>query len=128
MTDENRRENALNEAALGDDASKAARALVDLGLPNDAVSRAYYAAFHYGRAVLLCHGLEPKPHRGVLALLERSAGEAGWLSRDAVTRLAHLQTFRSVADYDARVRISLERAREEVAASETFIAEARSIV
>jgi uncharacterized protein (UPF0332 family) len=87
VTDENRRENALNEAALGDDASKAARALVDLGLPNDAVSRAYYAAFHYGRAVLLCHGLEPKTHRGVLALLERSAGEAGWLSRDAVTRL-----------------------------------------
>ena len=45
MTPPNRHENARLEAALGDDALRAAQALVGLDLWNDAVSRAYYAAF-----------------------------------------------------------------------------------
>jgi len=69
VTEANRRDNARNEAALGDDALRAADALLGLGLPNDAVSRAYYAAFHYARALLLTEGLEPKTHRGVVDLL-----------------------------------------------------------
>ena len=57
MTEANRLANARAEAALGDDALRAASALVELGLHNDAVSRAYYAAFHYARALLLVAGL-----------------------------------------------------------------------
>lgn len=127
MTGENREENARREGLLGDDALRAARALLDLGLPNDAVSRAYYAAFHYARAVLLAHGLDPKTHRGVVALLEKSAGGVGWPSRDALSRLARLQTFRAIADYDSRERVSMERAREEVTAAEEFVAEAKTL-
>jgi uncharacterized protein (UPF0332 family) len=65
VTEANRLTNARAEAALGDDALRAASALVALGLYNDASSRAYYAAFHYARALLLLSGLEPKTHRGV---------------------------------------------------------------
>lgn len=106
-------------------AALAARALLDLGLPNDAVSRLLRGLSLCPRRPFVPRS-RTKSHRRVLALLERSAREQGWLSRDAVTRLAHLQSFRSMADYDAR--ISLERAREEATASETFIAEARGIV
>jgi len=53
MNAPNRRDNAAREAAVGDDALRAAEALLALGLHNDAVSRAYYAAFHYARALLL---------------------------------------------------------------------------
>ncbi len=49
MTNGNRRANAAAEAALGDDALEAAEALLGIDLPNDAVSRGYYAAFHYAR-------------------------------------------------------------------------------
>ena len=62
MNDSNRRENAAREASLGDDALRAAEALLALALYNDSVSRSYYAAFHYARALLLVEGLEPKTH------------------------------------------------------------------
>jgi len=128
MTDENRRDNARAEVALGDDALRAAEELVKLGLFNDAVSRAYYAAFHYARALLLTLGLEPKTHRGVMALLEEHFERAGRLSRAAVSAFARLQTFRGLADYDSRARLPSERAVEEVVASRAFLDEAREVL
>jgi uncharacterized protein len=96
VTEANRRKNAEAEAALGDQALRAAHALLALALPNDAVSRAYYAAFHHARAVLLLDGLEPKTHRGVVALLVQASAR---LPKEAVSDLARLQTFRDLADY-----------------------------
>ena len=43
MTDENKRRNVADELARMEQAARAARALLDLGLHADAVSRAYYA-------------------------------------------------------------------------------------
>ncbi len=84
MTGENRIDNARAEAALGDDALRAAEALLALGLANDAVSRAYYAAFHYARALLLLEGLEPKTHRGFWTVpegvLDQLLTEGSWQS------------------------------------------------
>lgn len=128
MTEHNRRENARAEAALGDDALRAAEALVAAGLPNDAISRAYYAAFHYARALLLVKGLDPKSHRGVLALLSQHWEHAGGLSRDAVASVARLQTFRGLADYDARARLGAERARDELESARAFVEAARALL
>ncbi|MBN1774144.1 MAG: HEPN domain-containing protein [Deltaproteobacteria bacterium] len=128
MTEDNRRENARAEAALGDDALRAAEQLLALGLPNDAVSRAYYAAFHYARALLLTEGLEPRTHRGLVALLEQRFVAAGRLGREAVSAFARLQTFRSLADYDVRERLSPERAGEEVASARRLVDEARILL
>ena len=127
MNDSNRKENAEREAALGDDALRAATALLALALFNDAVSRAYYAAFHHGRALLLLEGLEPKTHRDVFALLERHFEATGRLSREALSRFARLQTFRGLADYDSRDRLTAERATEEVASAKIFVAEAGAV-
>jgi len=124
---DNRKENASREAALGDDALRAAEALLALQLYNDAVSRAYYAAFHHARALLLFDGLEPKTHRGTFALLERHFEGTGRLSRDALSRFARLQTFRGLADYDPRERLPAERATEEVASARVFVEEARRV-
>jgi hypothetical protein len=128
MTPPNRRENARREAALGDDALRAAEALLGLALPNDAVSRAYYAAFHYARALLLGDGLEPRTHRGVFSLLEERFEKTGRLSPAAVSSFARLQTFRGFADYDASERLTAERAAEEVAAARSFVEEARAVL
>lgn len=128
MTEDNRRENARAEAALGDDALRAAEQLLTLGLPNDAVSRAYYAGFHYARALLLTEGLEPRTHRGLVALLEQQFVTPGRLGRDVVSALARLQTFRSLADYDVRERLSPERATEEVASARRVVETARAVL
>jgi uncharacterized protein (UPF0332 family) len=125
VTGANRVANARAEAALGDDALRAADALLQLGLPNDAVSRAYYAAFHYARALLLLEGLEPKTHRGVVALLLEHYENPGRLEAGAVSILARLQTFRGLADYDAHARIAPDRAQAEVAAARRFVEQAK---
>jgi uncharacterized protein (UPF0332 family) len=128
MNAPNRRDNAAREAAVGDDALRAAEALLALGLHNDAVSRAYYAAFHYARALLLLEGLEPKSHRGVFALLENHFEKTRRLSSEALSRFARLQTFRGLADYDAQGRLPADRANEEVASARIFVEEAKRLL
>ena len=128
MTGANRTANARAEAALGDDALRAAQALLELGLHNDAVSRAYSAAFHYARALLLLEGLEPKTHRGVVSLLMDRYEKPGRLEPGAVSILARLQTFRGLADYAASERIAKDRAAAEVAAAELFIERAKPLL
>jgi uncharacterized protein (UPF0332 family) len=128
MTEDNRQANAGAEAVLGDDALRAASALVELGLPNDAVSRAYYAAFHYARALLLVAGLEPKTHRGVISLLLERYEKPGRLEPGVVSILARLQTFRGLADYDATARLTRDRAEAEVTAARLFVEKARALL
>lgn len=128
MTGNNRTINARSEAALGDDALRAAEVLLESGLYNDAVSRAYYAAFHYARALLLLEGLEPKTHRGVVALLLDRYERSGRLEPGAISALARLQTFRGLADYDASERIAKGRAEGEVAAARTFVERAKPLL
>jgi uncharacterized protein len=127
LTSENRLDNARAEALLGDDALRAAEALIALGLTNDAVSRAYYAAFHYARALLLLEGLEPKTHRGVISLLGQHFEVSGRLPAGRVSELAALQTFRGIADYDSQ-RVSLAQAQGQVAAARRFVEQAQPIL
>lgn len=128
MTGENRRANAREEIRLGEDALKAAEALLALDLPNDAVSRAYYAAFHFARALLLLEGLQPKTHQGVVALLARHLEGEGALDPGAVSVYARLQTFRGLADYDVSRRLSRERATTEVAGARDFVEACRVVL
>ena len=124
MTDENRKRNARDEAAIGEETLRAASALLGLGFPNDAVSRAYYAMVHFARAVLFLDGLQPKTHRGVVSVLLDSRTPAR-LPRGAIDDLSRLQTLRDVADYSL-TRLTDEKAASEVAAAERFIEAARA--
>ena len=53
MTPPNRRANIAIETARGDEALESAEILLVAQKRRDAVSRAYYGAFHYARALLL---------------------------------------------------------------------------
>jgi hypothetical protein len=128
VTEANRRANARAEADLGDQAMQAAQALLQLGLHNDAVSRAYFAAFHCARALLLLEGLEPKTHRGVVSLLMERYEKTGRMEAGLVSTLARLQTFRGLADYDASHRISKDRAEAEVTAAQAFVEKAKLLL
>ena len=48
---------------------ESARILLRTGRFDDAISRAYYAAFYAARALLLLLGVEARTHEGVLAML-----------------------------------------------------------
>ncbi len=99
---------------------QAARALLELGLCADAVSRAYYAAFHCLCGLLLSRGLEAKTHAGAIHLFNTEFVRPGLLASSHNRLLAGMQRSRELADYDAAVTFSKEDAAASLADAETF--------
>jgi len=120
MTEENRRKNLARELERAAAAFQAAEALLGLGLTADSVSRAYYAAFHVARALLLSRGLEAKTHSGVVHMMNIEFVRAGLLSSSFNRLFAGLQRTREYADYDAAVTFSKEDAQAELTAARSF--------
>jgi uncharacterized protein (UPF0332 family) len=110
VTDENRKRNLADELARADQALQAGRALSDLGLYADSVSRVYYAAFHCLRALLLSRGLEAKTHAGAIHLFNTEFVRTGLFASSHNRLLAGIQRSRELADYDAAVTFSKEDA------------------
>ncbi len=114
MSPENRIIHVAAERALGEQALRAAEELLRCELWNDAVSRAYYAAFHFARAALLTLGVEPATHTGVSAMLGLHLVRAGLLPPAVGKDLARLEQFRTEADYNRFFVFTPESATEEV--------------
>jgi uncharacterized protein (UPF0332 family) len=128
VTNDNRRRNIADEVARAEEARKAARALVALGLHADAVSRAYYSVFHFVRAVLLTRGVEPKSHAGAIHLWNTEIVRAGLAPSSYNRLLAGLQRARELADYDAAVTFSAEDAAAELADADRFATDALALL
>lgn len=114
MTDEHASENKRLELQKAEAALRAARALADLGLWDDAVSRAYYAAYHAATAALFAAGLQARTHKGTHDLLFQHYVAPGKLARKTSKDLAALQRFREQADYSTAFRFDEETGGEEV--------------
>ena len=128
MTADNCRGNAVDESRRGDECLAEARYLLEGGFWNAAVSRAYYAAFHWAFALLMMKGLEPKTHRGVIQLLQLHYVETGAFSSTAAAALGELETYRELSDYNAKARFDEKRAAAEIQRAETFIASCRPLL
>lgn len=128
MTDENRRAHVAAETARGEESLRAARELLKLGLLNDAVSRAYYAALHYTLALLLTEGLDPQTHRGAISLLGQHFIVPGRLPPERGKELARLEQFRAEADYNRFFVFTAEGASEELAVAERYSAAIRQLL
>ncbi len=125
MTSDNRRANISAELRRADEALAAARVLAAARLYADAISRAYYAAFHHARALLLAEGIEPRSHAGVERLLHRDLVRTGRFDADVARLLSRLMKYRQEADYTADYAFTEAAAMEEIQAAETFAAAAR---
>ena len=128
MTQANSAWNAAEEGRRGDEALSAARHLLQGGFANDAISRAYYAAFHWARALLVSKGIEPKTHRGVIQLLGLHFVKNGRLSYKVSAMLAHLETYRELSDYTSASQFTEEQAQAEVARAAQFVAKCRALL
>ncbi|MBI2981901.1 MAG: HEPN domain-containing protein, partial [Deltaproteobacteria bacterium] len=65
MNATNRKLNIQVEWEKAEEAWKEARALFDKEMSGGTISRAYYAAFHAGKALLLTEGIEVKSHQAL---------------------------------------------------------------
>jgi len=128
VTEENRAKNIAIEAARGDDSLESARILLAAGKYADSVSRAYYGAFHYARALLISLGEEAQTHSGLSRLLHRDLVREGKLDADVARLFSRLQQYRQDADYSAEVVFTAAGAAEELRAAEQFIQAAREIL
>ncbi len=102
------------EIEKGAEALRAARLCLDASLWNDAVSRAYYAAFHHITALLLSEGVEARTHGGVHDLLYLHFVKTGRFPAGEAKLFSALQKFREQADYARTIRFDEAGAREEV--------------
>ena len=128
MTKKNGRANAREEVAQGDEALAAARCLLENGFSRDAVSRAYYAAFHWARAALVLKGIEPKTHRGTVQMFSLHFVREGLIGEDAASLLAHLETYRELSDYTSTTTFTEAQALEEIERAARFIEACRPLL
>jgi uncharacterized protein (UPF0332 family) len=128
VTEANRRQNIVDAIARAGDALRAAEALLAAGLCADAISRAYYAAFHWMRALLFALGEEPRTHAGVLHLFNRDYVRAGRLPPEWSRVLAGLQRARELADYDPVMQFAEADVRAQLGEVERFGAETERLL
>lgn len=128
MTNDNRKKNIAAEVRRAEETLQAAQILFDAGKFADAISRAYYGAFHYARALLLMLGEEARTHGGVDRTLQRDLVREGLLDPEAARLLARLMTYRFEADYTAEYVFTPSFARDELDAAKRFVHEAKRIL
>lgn len=128
MSPENARANAASAMARAEQALRASEVLLREGLHADAISDAYYAAFHASRALLLSVGEEPRTHRGVLHRLNVLFVQTGKLDSRHLAALARAQNDRASADYETEATFTREEVEEEIAAARALVAAARGML
>lgn len=120
MTGENEIVNAQAELAKAQAARRAAQALAELGLYDDASSRIYYAAFHLASAALLILGVQAQTHSGVASLLGQHLVRPGLVPNEVGRQFASLMGLRSQADYNRHFILDAAGFREEMQQAETL--------
>jgi uncharacterized protein (UPF0332 family) len=128
VTDESRRANLAAEVARAVECLESAEILLAAGKHADAVSRAYYSALHWARALLLTGGEEARSHAGVTRLLHRDLVRTGRLDPDVARLFSRLQQLRQDADYTAEFVFTAAGAADEVAGARRFAEAAATLL
>ena len=103
-----------------------AERLRDSGDHEDAISRAYYAAFHAVKALLTSAGEQPRTHHGAVTLFNLLFVKTGKMSKRAGRFLANLKDDRESADYELFSHADADTARVAVEEAKSIIAETTS--
>jgi len=125
MNDSNKIENAGFEKQKGDAAMEEANILFKNGKYDGAVSRAHYAAFHYGSAALFSKGLEANSHRGMQRLFHLHFIRTKIFDEEIGIFLSHAQKAREEADYFPEITFSKEIAEKRIQEAEKFVENVR---
>lgn len=121
MNVQNRQYNIDDEWQRAKNCLAAAHVLLAQLMLEDAMSRAYYAAFHATQAVLLCEGLEPKSHHGLMHLFGRHFVKTGRIEPQYSQILARAAKYREEADYRHTMIFTADHTTQTVQEVEAFI-------
>lgn len=99
--------------------------LFNSGDYDDAVSRAYYAAFHTAQALFLSEGETAESHKGVVTLFGLLFVKTGKFGKNLGKYLANLKDDRESGDYEIFSYIDRETAETAVNEAREFLREGR---
>lgn len=123
MNAKNKEINKRLEVEKGEACLRQAELLMKNGEYDGAVSRAYYAVFHYATALLLTKGLEVASHEGLIRLFGLHFIKTGVFSKKYSTILSHAQKAREEADYWPEIPFTVEDAQVRLEETRDFIRE-----
>lgn len=114
-------EHIIKELARARKALLAAKTLLEKGLFEDCVSRAYYAVLHAAKASLSLVGVESATHNGVRRMFGLHLVKTGKMEKEFAEILTAEQEDREIGDYEVGIEIEEERARQRVDEAEKFV-------
>jgi uncharacterized protein (UPF0332 family) len=120
VTRENIETNARAEQNKALAALRAARALGELQLFDDAANRLYYAVFHLVSAALVLVGVQAHSQSGVASLLGQHLIRPGLLPASVNYGFALLLGLRGQADYNRHFQLDAAGFKEELQRTETL--------
>ncbi|HEY2385174.1 MAG TPA: HEPN domain-containing protein [Terriglobia bacterium] len=91
----------------------------------DAISRAYYAAYYAAHALLLSEGLESRSHGGLVALVGLHFVKTGRLDKKFGRNLSNLMEDRQQSDYNLFSGLEKEDAEQALEEARSFVSEIR---
>jgi uncharacterized protein (UPF0332 family) len=103
------------------DSLRAAGLLADQGMPDFAVSRAYYSILYVAQAFLLGKNLAFSKHSAVIAAFGQHFAKTGIVPAEFHRYLIECEHSRTVADYDTGPGLSAAHAREQIEHAEAFL-------
>lgn len=101
-----------------DDCLREAKLLLDAEEYKGAANRAYYAAFHSLRAVLILNGFDSKKHSGIIAKFREKYLKTGLFGKEISDYISSLFRVRSASDYDDFYIVSKEEAKSQLRKAE----------
>ena len=104
---------------------KVAPTLFKNGSYEDAVSRAYYSAFHAAQALLLTEGLNASTHQGLVNLFGLHLVKTGKFDKKFGRYLANLKDDRETSDYEVYSTIDRKAAKQAVQEAKEFLKTAK---
>jgi uncharacterized protein (UPF0332 family) len=105
-----------------------AHKIFEIGLFDDAISRAYYAMFYAAKAALLSKGLDLRRHSASIAKFRELFVITGQVDSEYLHYLGQAQSARARSDYAPFAPVTRKGAEEILQAAETFIAKIREIL
>ena len=116
--------------SLADEKLQTARILINAGLYDDTISRAYYGMFYAAKAALVPVGVAVKSHAGALSQFAERFVATGRCDKRYSKMLSRARRERNRSDYEPAYRAKDKKAMAEgiVGDAESFIAKARELV
>ena len=121
MTSANRRHLAKEELARAESNLESAVIIHAASKYAEAVSLAYYAAFHAVRALLADKGRQPRSHSGLIHLFNTEFVRPKLVDASLLSVLERAQQARLQADYDASAAFDQAASQAEIDAARTFV-------